>query len=95
MKVTITGRHMTVHDSVKTYAEQKAQKLELLTQRHVALFNKFRPEEDEDIDSVTNQLAAVLAARPEPKGVLGRAAAAMRSLLPARCRHCGRGEKRD
>lgn len=26
MKVTITGRHMTVHDSVKTYAEQKAQK---------------------------------------------------------------------
>lgn len=28
MKVTITGRHMTVHDSVKTYAEQKAQKLE-------------------------------------------------------------------
>ena len=28
MKVTITGRHMTVHDSIKTYAEQKAEKLE-------------------------------------------------------------------
>ena len=28
MKVTITGRSMQVHDSVKEYAEQKARKLE-------------------------------------------------------------------
>lgn len=28
MKVTITGRHMTVHDSIKSYAEEKATKLE-------------------------------------------------------------------
>jgi putative sigma-54 modulation protein len=28
VKVTITGRHMHVHDSIREYAEEKAQKLE-------------------------------------------------------------------